>query len=137
MGGGGPRPGGRYRLTNMPATIADRALCASIPTDRGLGGPGWIVTDRYDLDATMTENATQDELRAMMRRFSAIASPLRRTSSSGIYRYMSHAAFGQDAPARSSPGAQHLRLRQPRSTQTGRCGGDRPRVRGGCCAASL
>lgn len=32
-----------------------------------LGGPGWVVTDRYDLDATMKENATVDESRAMVR----------------------------------------------------------------------
>jgi len=68
MGGGGPRPGGRYRLTNMPARSMI-GLAWSIPTDRVLGGPGWILTDRYDLDATMKENATQQEIRAMMQAF--------------------------------------------------------------------
>src|SRR6185295_14035627 len=67
-GGGGPRPGGRYRLTNMPARSMI-GLAWSIPTDRVLGGPGWIVTDRFDLDATMKESATVDETRAMMRAF--------------------------------------------------------------------
>jgi len=67
-GGGGPRPGGRYRLTNMPARSMI-GLAWSIPTDRVLAGPGWIVTDRYDLEATMKENATQDEIRTMMRAF--------------------------------------------------------------------
>ena len=65
-GGGGPRPGGRYRLTN----VAARAMISigwNIPTNRVLGGPGWVATDRFDLDATMKENAPQDELRAMMR----------------------------------------------------------------------
>jgi uncharacterized protein (TIGR03435 family) len=67
-GGGGPRPGGRYRLTNMPARSMI-GLAWNIPTDRVLGGPGWVVTDRYDLDATMKENATQDEIRTMTRAF--------------------------------------------------------------------
>jgi uncharacterized protein (TIGR03435 family) len=65
-GGGGPRPGGRYRLTNMPA----RSLIGvawNIPTNRVLGGPAWIAMDRYDLDATMKDNATVDESRAMLR----------------------------------------------------------------------
>ncbi len=64
-GGGGPRPGGRYRLTNMP-TRSIIAVAWNIPTGRVLGGPSWLVTDRFDLDATMKENATQDELRAML-----------------------------------------------------------------------
>jgi uncharacterized protein (TIGR03435 family) len=68
MGGGGLRPGGRYRLTNMPARSMI-GIAWSIPTNRVLGGPGWIAMDRYDLDATMKENATQDEIRAMMRAF--------------------------------------------------------------------
>ena len=67
-GGGGPRPGGRYRLTNVPARSMI-AIAWSIPSDRVLGGPGWIVTDRFDLDATMKESATVDETRAMMRAF--------------------------------------------------------------------
>ena len=65
-GGGGPRPGGRYRLSNMPARSII-SVAWSIPTNRVLGGPAWVATDRYDLDATMKENATQDEMRAMLR----------------------------------------------------------------------
>jgi uncharacterized protein (TIGR03435 family) len=66
MGGGGPRPGGRYRLTNMSA----RSLISvawNVPTSRVLGGPGWVAVDRFDLDATMKENATQEEMRGMLR----------------------------------------------------------------------
>ena len=66
-GGGGPRPGGRYRLTNMPARSMI-SVAWDVPTNRVLGGPGWVATDRFDLDATTKENATQDELRAMLRR---------------------------------------------------------------------
>ncbi|HET9191598.1 MAG TPA: TIGR03435 family protein [Vicinamibacterales bacterium] len=66
MGGGGPRPGGRYRLTNV-TTRSMISLAWGIPSNRIAGGPAWIATDRYDLDATMKENATQDEMRSMMR----------------------------------------------------------------------
>ena len=65
-GGGGPRPGGRYRLTNMPARSII-SVAWNIPNNRVLGGPGWVAVDRFDLDATMKENATQDEMRAMLR----------------------------------------------------------------------
>ena len=65
-GGGGPRPGGRYRLTNMPARSMI-SVAWNIPSNRVFGAPGWVVTDRYDLDATMKPNATVDESRAMVR----------------------------------------------------------------------
>ena len=69
-GGGGPRPGGRYRLTNMPV----RGLVAvahGLPRNRVLGGPGWLDTDRYDIDALGKDAPTNEEaaqmLRAMLR----------------------------------------------------------------------
>lgn len=65
-GGGGPRPGGRYRLTNV-TTRSMISLAWGIPGNRITGGPAWVATDRFDLDATMKENATQDEIRSMMR----------------------------------------------------------------------
>ena len=65
-GGGGPRPGGRYRLTNMPARSMI-SFAWNIPSNRVLGGPAWIVTDRYDVEATMPENTTPDESRGMLR----------------------------------------------------------------------
>jgi bla regulator protein blaR1 len=65
-GGGGPRPGGRYRLTNVPARSMI-SIAWNIPSNRVLGGPGWVADERYDLDATTKENATQDEMRAMVR----------------------------------------------------------------------
>lgn len=66
FGGGGPRPGGRYRLTNV-STRSMISIAWAIPSNRILNGPTWIATDRYDFDATMKENATQDEIRTMMR----------------------------------------------------------------------
>src|SRR5262245_37340262 len=65
-GGGGPRPGGRYRLANVPAR-AMISVAWNVPSNRVLGGPGWVAVDRFDLDATTRENATQDELRVMLR----------------------------------------------------------------------
>ena len=65
-GGGGPRPGGRYRLTNVSARSVI-GIAWNIPTNRILGGPGWIAVERYDLDATMKEDASFDETRAMLR----------------------------------------------------------------------
>jgi len=65
-GGGGPRPGGRYRLTNMAARSMI-SVAWNIPISRVLGGAGWVAVDRFDLDATMKESATPDEIRAMLR----------------------------------------------------------------------
>ena len=65
-GGGGGLRGGRYRLTNVTARSMI-GLASGIPSNRIVGGPAWIATDRYDLDATTKENATLDEIRAMMR----------------------------------------------------------------------
>ena len=74
-GGGGLRPGGRYRLTNISARSLI-GIAWNIPTNRVLDGPGWIAVERYDLDATMKETASFDDTRAMLRtllrdRFSA------------------------------------------------------------------
>jgi uncharacterized protein (TIGR03435 family) len=65
-GGGGPLPGGRYRLTNM-STRQLIGAAWNIPVNRVLGGPGWIAVDRFDIAATMKENATFDETRGMLR----------------------------------------------------------------------
>jgi uncharacterized protein (TIGR03435 family) len=65
MGGGGPRPGGLYRLTNMPArSIA--AVAWGMPTDRVLGAPDWAVAERYDIDARSKDAPTQAETRSML-----------------------------------------------------------------------
>ena len=66
MGGGGPRPGGRYRLTNLTARSMI-SIAWGIPVNRVLGGPGWTSVDRYDLDATMNEQSTPEEATAMLR----------------------------------------------------------------------
>jgi uncharacterized protein (TIGR03435 family) len=65
MGGGGPRPGGLYRLTNMSArSIA--ALAWGLPTDRVAGAPGWASDERYDIDARSKDAPTRDDTRLML-----------------------------------------------------------------------
>jgi uncharacterized protein (TIGR03435 family) len=64
-GGGGPRPGGRYAMTNMP-TRSLISIAYGIASDRVLGGPGWLVTDRYDIIATTKENPTRAETSQML-----------------------------------------------------------------------
>ena len=64
-GGGGPRPGGRYAMTNMP-TRSLISIAYGIASDRVLGGPGWLLTDRYDIIATTKENPTRAETSQML-----------------------------------------------------------------------
>jgi uncharacterized protein (TIGR03435 family) len=65
-GGGGPRPGGRYLLRNMrPRALI--SIAYDLPSNRVLGGPGWLDTDRYDLEALGRENPTREETREMLR----------------------------------------------------------------------
>src|SRR3954469_22286331 len=51
---GGFLPGGRYRVTNysLRALIAAAYLRPQVPPDFLIaGGPGWMDTDRFDIDA--------------------------------------------------------------------------------------
>jgi uncharacterized protein (TIGR03435 family) len=64
-GGGGPRPGGRYMMTNVP-TRTLISIGYGIPSDRVLDGPGWILTDRYDIEARTKENPTREETSQML-----------------------------------------------------------------------
>lgn len=65
-GGGGPRPGGRYGLTNMP-TRGLISVAHNIPRNRVLGGPGWLDTGRYDITAVGKANPTREEALQMLR----------------------------------------------------------------------
>lgn len=65
-GGGGPRPGGGYVLTNsLPRTLI--SIAYGIPAGRVVGGPGWLITDRYDISARGKETPTRDEAAQMVR----------------------------------------------------------------------
>jgi uncharacterized protein (TIGR03435 family) len=65
-GGGGPRPGGRYAYTNLSA-LNVIGIAYNLPSDRIIGGPAWMISDRYDVNAIGKENPTADERAGMMR----------------------------------------------------------------------
>jgi uncharacterized protein (TIGR03435 family) len=67
-GGGsiGPRPGGRLFARNV-STRALIGFAFSLPTYQLAGGPDWITTDKFDLDANGGSTASLDEMRQMLR----------------------------------------------------------------------
>ena len=59
-GGGKPRAGGGYTWTN----VAIRGVISSafdFPFDRIVGGPSWILTDRYDINIIGDRRRDQEE----------------------------------------------------------------------------
>jgi uncharacterized protein (TIGR03435 family) len=61
-GGSRPRGSDRWEVTNMSV----RSLLATawnIPSDRVLGGPSWIATTQYDIDARGSVAAGWDDIR--------------------------------------------------------------------------
>jgi uncharacterized protein (TIGR03435 family) len=63
-GGGKPRAGGGYTFTNV--TVHSLISTAyNMPFDRILGGPAWLRSDRYDINA-IGKDATKVEDRAVM-----------------------------------------------------------------------
>jgi uncharacterized protein (TIGR03435 family) len=65
-GGGGPRPGGGYRLTNVTVRSLI-ALAWKVPSNRVVGGPGWLGIERYDVDARTKEKTANEDLLGMLR----------------------------------------------------------------------
>src|SRR5688500_13494008 len=65
-GGGGPRPGGRYVLTNIP-TRSLISIAYDIPGNRIFGAPLWVETERYDVDAIGKADPSRLEARQMIR----------------------------------------------------------------------
>jgi uncharacterized protein (TIGR03435 family) len=69
-GGSGPGPGGIHTFTNVLIRSVI-SFAYDVPSSRLIGGPGWLVTDRYDISARGKDGATRDEtsqmLRAMLR----------------------------------------------------------------------
>jgi len=59
-------PPGRFSVVNAPLRMVLRNAFA-LPDYRMSGGPGWIDTDRWDIEATAGGAATFDEIRAMTR----------------------------------------------------------------------
>jgi uncharacterized protein (TIGR03435 family) len=62
----GQRPGGQYLMTNGPIYLL--LMNAFGPQNRQLvGAPDWVMSERYDLQATANATTTSDALRQMLR----------------------------------------------------------------------
>ena len=66
-GGGRPRGGGGYTFTNVSLRSLISLAYNSMPFDRILGGPTWMLTDKYDVDTVGKEDATMAERAVMVR----------------------------------------------------------------------
>jgi uncharacterized protein (TIGR03435 family) len=63
--GVGPRPGGRLTTTNAPLTILiQRAY--GVEAHQIIGGPAWINSDGYDIDAKPETNTDQKQMWLML-----------------------------------------------------------------------
>jgi len=66
--GGGirPAPGGqRYEATNCPIKLMIQ-VAYRVKAEQIVGGPGWLDTDRYDMEAKAEKPSTGDELHVML-----------------------------------------------------------------------
>lgn len=66
--GGGirPAPGGqRYQATNVPINLMIQ-VAYRVKADQIIGGPDWLKTDRYDMEAKAEKPSTADELHVML-----------------------------------------------------------------------
>jgi uncharacterized protein (TIGR03435 family) len=67
---GGFQPGGRFGAVNVPLRqVIAWAYGDSfpVPDQQVLGGPSWIDTDRFDIDARAGSDATRAEMQLMLR----------------------------------------------------------------------
>jgi uncharacterized protein (TIGR03435 family) len=66
--GGGirPAPGGqRYQATNCPIKLMIQ-VAYRVKAEQIVGGPGWLDTDRYDMEAKAEKASNGDELHVML-----------------------------------------------------------------------
>lgn len=71
---GGSIAGGRFQYLNETVVrLIGEAYGAGqpLPAFKIVGGPGWIASERYDINAVADGNPSRDELRAMVRRLLA------------------------------------------------------------------
>ena len=71
----GFQPGGRFRAVNetLARLIGEGyATSSAVPRFRIVGGPGWIDSDRFDVDARPGQEVKEMEARAMLRQLSRI-----------------------------------------------------------------
>ena len=68
-GGGGSLllPGGRYTASNVPVIVLLDAAYG-IPPERVVGGPAWIRSDRYNIEARADGAVTPDDTARLVRR---------------------------------------------------------------------
>jgi len=58
-GGGGPSPGGRFRLTNVsvrPMILIAYRDGPPLMLSQVIGGPGWLDSDKYDITAKVSDD---------------------------------------------------------------------------------
>jgi len=61
-----PAPGGqRYVATNCPIKVMIQAAYR-VKAEQIVGGPGWLDTDRFDMEAKAEKPSTADELHVML-----------------------------------------------------------------------
>lgn len=61
-----PAPGGqRYEATNCPIKLMIQ-VAYRIKAEQIVGGPGWLETDRFDMDAKAEKPSSADELHVML-----------------------------------------------------------------------
>jgi uncharacterized protein (TIGR03435 family) len=65
MGGPGTTDPGRIRYSNMPLKVV--LLIAYGLNDFQIEGPGWMETDRFEIEATMPVDTTRERFREMLR----------------------------------------------------------------------
>ena len=84
----GMQPGGRLTLINVPARqLIVRAY--QVQPYQVLGGPSWLISDRFDVTAKAEDNATPQQLNAMLQSLLADRFRLkihRETRQSDVYR---------------------------------------------------
>ena len=61
-------PGGRFRAVNEPVVRLVQEAFATVTTPRPqvVGAPGWIESDRFDVEAVATGNPSQPQRQAML-----------------------------------------------------------------------
>ena len=66
-GGIRPAPGGeRYQARNCPIKLMIQ-VAYRLRDDQVVGGPGWLDTDRWDMEAKAAKPSTSDELHVMLK----------------------------------------------------------------------
>jgi uncharacterized protein (TIGR03435 family) len=65
MGGPGTKDPGRIRYSNM--SLKWLLVTAYGVNDFQIEGPGWMETERFEIDATMSAETTKEQLREMLR----------------------------------------------------------------------